>query len=203
LLALLIFIGGTLFGVALMALAPALRTLALPQVGQAPVNTAAQGTPLLSLPVAKDVTLLSIHDLVAGTLYVQTGDASTVTLSASTSAAPSVQSSQQGDTLTLSLAGQVSDDFTLVLPPQVSLDLQTTSAAIVFTGTLLPQNTYQFASETGSISLSLPANSAFRLGNIVDVGDFTNDFGTDVVGSGPRSTLIILAYDGSVAIQKH
>jgi hypothetical protein len=115
-----------------------------------------------------------------------------------------IQSDQQDNTLTLTIAskGNTGVLVDITTPLDTNLNVQADSANIQFAGSLNPNDTYQLATKTGSISASISANSAFRLSTIVDNGDYTNDFGSDVVGNVPRATLALLAYNSSILIQK-
>lgn len=201
--ALALFIAGTLFGFTLAALAPAPHSLAFPQIGkQTNAAPAVSSVPQQSFPVLGSL-FLSIRDKAPGTIRIHTGDVGRVVVSEGASTLP-LQSEQEGHTLTLSIASTVDPGVVVdvTTPPDVSLTVQADSATILFAGSLDTSDTYQFATQTGSISLSIPADSAFRLSNIVDTGDFTNEFGSDVMGNIPRATVALLAYDGAVAIQK-
>ena len=207
--ALVAFIAGTLFGFTLSAIYPALHSLSFLQRGSQTNSAATVGSvPQQSFPVSGSLSL-SIHDLAPGTIRIHTGDTGRVVVSemvqsdTGTSTLP-LQSDQQGNTLTLSITGK---DMTGVVldvttPPDTSFNVQADSATINFVGSLDPNDSYLFTTQTGSISASIPADSAFRLSNVVDVGDFTNEFGSDLVGNSPRANVALLAYGGAVAIQK-
>jgi hypothetical protein len=79
-------------------------------------------------------------------------------------------------TLSPTSRGDTGGVIDVTVPPDASLNIQADSATIHFAGSLDTNSTYQFATQTGSISISVPANS--------------------------RATVALLAYDGAVAIQK-
>jgi hypothetical protein len=210
--ALLLFMGGTVFGFALSTFASSFHVLSLPQTGgQTAIAPVVGNAPQQVFPVGGSAHLV-VHDLAPGMIHVHTSDTNQIAVTqaipgdaGSTSALSPAPSHQQGNAVTLSIGKQeqgVMLDITL--PRDASVEIETDSATINFEGALNPSGTYQFVTQTGSVNLTVPADTAFYLQNIVETGDFTNAFGSDRTGSTPRATLIILAYEGgSVTLQKN
>lgn len=219
--ALALFISGTLFGFTLATFALSPHTLSLPQVSMPPVSLPHLGggqdgsastssiIPQQSFPVSGAVQL-SIQDHAAGSIRIHTGDTDHVLVSETTQSGSvlnnlPVQSMQQGNALTLSIdnAGDSGVVLDVTTPADTSLNVTADSASINFDGSFDPHGSYQFASQTGSITISVPADSAFQLSNVVDTGDFTNAFGSDLTGSDPRADVAIIANEGgSITIQQ-
>lgn len=208
--ALTLFIGGTLFGFALSGFSSSGHPLSFPSLwGQTGVAPIAQTAPQQSFPVDGPVHL-KVRDLAPGAVHIHTGDSNKVVVtetagSDSMSVLPPVQSSQQGNAVTISIENQGKGvTLDIALPRDASLEIEADTATINFVGALNPNGTYKFVTQTGSVNLDLPADSAFFLQNVVETGDFENEFGNDVIGNSPRATLAILAYNGgSVTLKKH
>lgn len=78
----------------------------------------------------------------------------------------------------------------------------TQTGTISFDGGLTPQGNYTFQNTTGSVDLTLPASSSFKLDVSSHGGSVNNGFGSAVVGSDPTSTLHIQTGLGSVTLHK-
>lgn len=59
--------------------------------------------------------------------------------------------------------------------------LTTNTGSITFNGSLEPKGTYNFATNTGSVDVTLPSNSAFHLDASSDTGSITTGFSQVVV----------------------
>jgi DUF4097 and DUF4098 domain-containing protein YvlB len=81
--------------------------------------------------------------------------------------------------------------------------IQTTSGSIRFTGTLDPQGTDIFATQSGNATLNLPDNAAFQLQATTTSGTISNAFGSNTVGGPSRPQLFITIGSGSTYIQKN
>jgi hypothetical protein len=83
-------------------------------------------------------------------------------------------------------------------------DLKSETGNIRFTGSFDAKGTYQFSSESGTIDISVPENSSFRLNTTgINSADITNEFGSNVVGNHPDATVAIHTEGGSVALHKY
>jgi hypothetical protein len=84
-----------------------------------------------------------------------------------------------------------------------SSSLKTEDGSIEFTGSFDATGTYQFSSGTGTIDISVPANSSFRLNTIGAGADgMDNEFGSNIVGEHPQATVTIHTENGSAALHK-
>jgi len=96
-----------------------------------------------------------------------------------------------------------------------STKLSTNGNSITFTGSLNPQGTYTFDTTTGTIDITLAANSAFHVDATSDTSSITTNFsgvlvtknnpGSEAhgnVGKAPRARLTITASTGSIKLQK-
>ncbi len=80
--------------------------------------------------------------------------------------------------------------------------LKTDSGSVRFEGALDPKGTYQMATHSGDIDLTLPANAAFQLAATTGSGSINNAFGNDVVGATPRAQITATIGSGSVTVDK-
>lgn len=78
----------------------------------------------------------------------------------------------------------------------------TDTGEITFDGKLTPGGTYNFTTDTGSVDISLPSDTSFSLDATVSTGSVNNDFGSNVVGSGPSSKVQVHTDTGSIDIHK-
>ena len=80
--------------------------------------------------------------------------------------------------------------------------LKTNSGSVSFEGALDPKGTYQMATNSGNINLTLPANAAFQLAATTSSGSVNNAFGTTIVGALPRAQITATIGSGSVVVNK-
>ncbi|GCE04274.1 DUF4097 family beta strand repeat-containing protein [Dictyobacter aurantiacus] len=73
---------------------------------------------------------------------------------------------------------------------------------IVFDGNVDPENEYSFESRGGAIDVSLPSNASFNLRVFADHSSVDNEFGSNVVGTGPRAHIGIATMSGNVEINE-
>jgi Putative adhesin len=82
--------------------------------------------------------------------------------------------------------------------------LKSQDGDINFTGSFDAKGIYQFSSESGTIDISVPENSSFRLNTTgTDSANITNDFGSNNVGNHPGATVAVHTEEGSVAVHKY
>jgi hypothetical protein len=70
---------------------------------------------------------------------------------------------------------------------------------IGFAGTLDSGGTYQFTTESGDITLSLPADTPMQVSSTPGTGTYHNDF-TNPTGSAPRATVVVKTKSGNIGI---
>jgi hypothetical protein len=80
--------------------------------------------------------------------------------------------------------------------------LKTDSGSIRFEGALDPKGTYQMATHSGDIDLTLPANAAFQLAATTGSGSVNNAFGSNIVGATPQAQITAMIGSGSVVVDK-
>ncbi len=80
--------------------------------------------------------------------------------------------------------------------------LSTGSGAISFDGALDPNGTYRFDTGSGSVHLTVPANSSLRLDLHTGFGSIDNSFGSNETGSPPRASVLIQTGSGRITITK-
>jgi hypothetical protein len=80
--------------------------------------------------------------------------------------------------------------------------LKTNSGSVRFEGSLDPKGTYQMATNSGDIDLTLPANAAFQLAATTGSGSINNAFGNNIVGATPRAQITATIGSGSVVVDK-
>jgi Putative adhesin len=79
---------------------------------------------------------------------------------------------------------------------------QTDSGSIQFTGTLDPHGTYQMETDSGNVTLNLPANTSFQLTTSTDSGSVSNAFTTSTVGNAPHAGITAKTDSGDIRVQK-
>ncbi len=80
--------------------------------------------------------------------------------------------------------------------------LKTNSGSVRFAGALDPKGSYQLATNSGDIDLTLPANAAFQLSATTGSGSINNAFGNNIVGTAPRAQITATIGSGSVVVDK-
>ena len=80
--------------------------------------------------------------------------------------------------------------------------LKTGSNAITFDGSLDALGSYKFQTGSGKINLSLPDGTAFSLDARTGSGGVHNEFGSNVVGDGPRAPLKLRSGSGGIHIYR-
>jgi DUF4097 and DUF4098 domain-containing protein YvlB len=80
--------------------------------------------------------------------------------------------------------------------------LKTNSGSVRFEGALDPKGTYQMATNSGDIDLTLPANAAFQLAATTGSGSVNNAFGNNIVGTAPQAQITATIGSGSVIVDK-
>jgi hypothetical protein len=80
--------------------------------------------------------------------------------------------------------------------------LKTDSGSIRFEGALDPNGSYQMATNSGDIDLTLPSNAAFQLTATTGSGSINNAFGNTLVGVAPRAQITAMIGSGSVVVDK-
>lgn len=80
--------------------------------------------------------------------------------------------------------------------------LKTDSGSVRFEGALDPTGSYQMATNSGDIDLTLPSNAAFQLAATTGSGSINNAFGNDSVGVNPRAQITATIGSGSVVVNK-
>ena len=96
-----------------------------------------------------------------------------------------------------------------------SSQLTTDTGSVTFNGTLAQNNSYVFSTNTGSVHVTLPADSTFHVDAKTDTGSFHSDFpglapdkqgiGNDVhsdVGNSPNTTLTLTTNTGSIDLNQ-
>lgn len=141
--------------------------------------------------VALNINASSIEvDDFIGQLSAQT-DSNTITLNNDTLNGQSSLTSQSGD----------------IHLNQVALNGQVTAAtggdgSIEFSGTLDPGGTYQFTTDSGNISLNLPANTAMQVSSTPGTGTYRNAF-ANPTGNGPRAAVTVKTNSGDIGINQN
>ncbi len=79
--------------------------------------------------------------------------------------------------------------------------LRTNAGTITFEGILDPQGNARFETNAGNISASLPRSSSIAITAKTDFGSVQNEFGGDIIGAEPRSSLTLRTNLGSIYIQ--
>ena len=85
---------------------------------------------------------------------------------------------------------------------QENTTIQTNAGSITFLGKLAPNGNYEFKGNTGSIEITLPADSAFILDASTNVGNVSNAFKSTSVGQNPTSQLHVHVDVGSISIHQ-
>jgi DUF4097 and DUF4098 domain-containing protein YvlB len=85
---------------------------------------------------------------------------------------------------------------------QKNTSFQANAGSITFSGKLAPNGNYEFKGNTGSIDITLPANSAFILDASTQVGNVSNAFRSILVGHNPTSQLHVHVDVGSISIHQ-
>jgi len=94
--------------------------------------------------------------------------------------------------------------------------LKTNTGSVTFDGTIDPKGSYQFVTNTGSVDVTLPANSSFHVDASTDTGSINSDFpGVNVqqgnftgasahgdVGNAPGATVTLKADTGSISLHQ-
>ncbi|GCE09591.1 DUF6585 family protein [Dictyobacter aurantiacus] len=80
--------------------------------------------------------------------------------------------------------------------------VQSTSGQINFCGSLDPQSSDLFKSDSGNINITLPSNAALNLSSSNSTNQIYNDFNNNETGTVPRTRLEITTRTGTVTIHK-
>ncbi|GHO89599.1 DUF4097 family beta strand repeat-containing protein [Dictyobacter formicarum] len=80
--------------------------------------------------------------------------------------------------------------------------MRTQDGKIVFDGSVDPENDYSFETRSGAVAVSLPSNSSFILRIFSDHSPVDNEFGSTVIGPGPRAHIGIATMSGNVEINE-
>ncbi len=80
--------------------------------------------------------------------------------------------------------------------------LQTQSGSVRFDGSLDPNGSYRLQTNSGDVTATLPATTAFSLDAGTNSGTVQNAFGANVVGDAPRAQLSMHTQSGSIRIIK-
>ncbi len=80
--------------------------------------------------------------------------------------------------------------------------LKTNSGSVRFEGALDRRGSYQLATNSGDIDLTLPGNAAFQLAATTGSGSVNNAFGSNLVGTTPRAQITATIGSGSVVVNK-
>ena len=80
--------------------------------------------------------------------------------------------------------------------------LTSDSGSISFDGSIAQSGSYSFTTNSGSVDITLPANTSFHLQASSQSGSVNNDFSTNDVGSQPRPVLTAQSDSGSVNIHR-
>lgn len=94
--------------------------------------------------------------------------------------------------------------------------LQSNTGSITYNGSIAPGGNYQFSTDTGSVDVTLPANSSFHVDASTDTGSINSDFSSvnvehrDVtggdahgdVGSGSGTTVTLKTNTGSIGLHE-
>ena len=94
--------------------------------------------------------------------------------------------------------------------------LKTDTGSVTFEGTIDPKGSYQFATNTGSVDVTLPGNSSFHVDASTNTGSITSDFpGVNVqhgdftgasahsdVGNAPGATVTLKTDTGSISLHQ-
>ncbi len=80
--------------------------------------------------------------------------------------------------------------------------LSTGSGDITFDGSLDPKGTFRMETGSGSVILTLPANSSLSFDLHTFSGSIDNSFGSNEIGSLPRAKVLIQTGSGSITINK-
>jgi hypothetical protein len=76
------------------------------------------------------------------------------------------------------------------------------NGAISFDGTLDPRGAYQFTTDSGDITLNLPADTAMQVSLTPGTGTYHNDF-TNPTGSAPRAAVTVKTTSGNIGIHQN
>lgn len=76
--------------------------------------------------------------------------------------------------------------------------------AIRFQGTLDPQGTYAFHTDSGPLDLTVPANTSMQVHHTITgtAGSYHNDFSSDMVGKAPWAQVSLTTTDGDISVNK-
>lgn len=80
--------------------------------------------------------------------------------------------------------------------------MRTQDGKIVFDGNVDPENEYSFETRSGTIDVSLPSNARFNMRIFAEHSSVDNEFGSTIVGPGPRAHIGIATMSGNVEINE-
>ncbi len=94
--------------------------------------------------------------------------------------------------------------------------LKTDTGSVTFNGSIDPNGTYQFETNTGTVDVTLLGNSSFHVDATADTGSITSEFpevnvqhpdvsGANAhgdVGNPPRATVTLKTDTGSISLNK-
>lgn len=160
--------------------------------GSLAINTSDNGNVVVTIPESA-VLSLSVNaesvevDGFSGQLSAQT-DAGTINLRHDTLSGQSSITSNSGDISLIqdNLAGQVT--------------VQTgEGGSIDFSGTLAPQGNYQFTTDSGDITLNLPADTSMNVQSTPGNGSYQSDF-SNPTGNGLKASVTVQTDGGDISI---
>lgn len=85
---------------------------------------------------------------------------------------------------------------------QGTVEVNTSGGDIDFQGTLAVNGDYTFHTSGGKVTLNLPENSAFAAQLETTGGEVNNEFGSNVVGTGPKATIKASSSGGDINVRK-
>ncbi|GCE18071.1 DUF4097 family beta strand repeat-containing protein [Dictyobacter kobayashii] len=80
--------------------------------------------------------------------------------------------------------------------------MRTQEGKIVFDGNVDSESDYSFETQSGAVDLSLPSNASFNLHIFAAHSAVDNEFGSNIVGPGPRAHIGITTTSGNVEINE-
>ncbi|GCE05429.1 DUF4097 family beta strand repeat-containing protein [Dictyobacter aurantiacus] len=80
--------------------------------------------------------------------------------------------------------------------------LKTDNGSVRFEGSMDGKGSYNLATHSGDVDLTLPRNAAFQLNATTGSGDVHNEFGSSQVGAAPQAHITVTIGHGSVNVDK-
>jgi hypothetical protein len=160
---------------------------------------------VVTVPSGSDLNLTTSGDInvsgISGQMSLTTTGSGVITLS---------QASLNGDSSLTTVDGSINIQDT-TLSGQTTL--KSASGDVTFAGSLSPQGTYHFESNSGAVSVTLPGNSSFHTNASTNSGSISSDFpevktsnnstvGSGDVGNPPYANLDIKTDSGSIDIHQ-